>query len=783
LRINIHRPKLQPIITESPAKIFSLPFSKWTDGEIQCVMGFLEAVFIDNQQNKNIIEGLLGTTVRQAKPVKINFSRCFVMLWFLAAADAAFALGTAFTYQGQLNDNNQPANGNYDFIFQLASDPQGSNYVGSAVPADDITASNGWFTVTLDFGNSVFTGSNLWLQVSVCTNGSGNFKTLYPLQALTSVPYAVMANTASNLLGSLPTTQLSGQLPASQLSGKIQMAQLPNEILTNNTSGTTLSSGNVSLSNPTLISDYNINMNLVMSQVVGGPLQGVATDGTNYYVFDTGRILKYDHNFSLIAINSSPFAGVSANYSHIGDGSYYGGELYVPMEIYAGCGNATNASIGIFNSSDLSRSSITVISNYQSEISAMTIAPNLGANGIIFTGNYCDGSIHQYDLSTLASLGTMNYTGGDAFYALQGISYYNGILYVMCDSGKNGLLYAVDTASGQEKFINPFVISGQAEWEGIETSQNQLIASEAGTSELLFYSFSTNSIVDKFGDLSASPSALPNNLQNGLQLWWDFHEGAGAYTVGLSTNAFVGNLVNILWTNGVYSGNGIYLNGTNSEVDGGAAICSGNSNLTISIWFKSTNSQAAGTILVARHAGGTNGEYFLNFSNGGGTSLGFTTINANTSRANIVATVPYMLDGNWHNVVGSYDGTTMQLYLDGQLYGAAAQSGSLQKVPLLLKVGAYNSGSNFTGFEDELMIWSRGLNAAEIQKLYNFWSGRPFFQSLVSGGNYFPSNTWSMSVITNSMANFSFWIGNSNGQALISLYLSNGVPYIKQLAP
>jgi hypothetical protein len=33
------------------------------------------------------------------------------------------------------------------------------------------------------------------------------------------VPYAIMANSASNLLGTLPSTQVSGTIPASQLSG------------------------------------------------------------------------------------------------------------------------------------------------------------------------------------------------------------------------------------------------------------------------------------------------------------------------------------------------------------------------------------------------------------------------------------------------------------------------------------------------------------------------------------------------------------------------------------
>lgn len=52
-----------------------------------------------------------------------------------------------------------------------------------------------------------------------------------------------------------------------------------------------------------------------------------------------------------------------------------------------------------------------------------------------------------------------------------------------------------------------------------------------------------------------------------------------------------------------------------------------------------------------------------------------------------------------------------------------------------------------------------------------------------NSGEYYPSNTFNLSAITNTMGNFGFWTGNSNGQALISLFLSNGVVRIKQLAP
>src|SRR5207237_7029814 len=97
-----------------------------------------------------------------------------------------FAQGTAFTYQGRLSATGQPASGVYDLRFRLSSDSLGNNYVGSVLILNAQSISNGLFTVTLDFGPGLFTGTNLWLQVDVRTNGLGSYTSLVPPQLLTA---------------------------------------------------------------------------------------------------------------------------------------------------------------------------------------------------------------------------------------------------------------------------------------------------------------------------------------------------------------------------------------------------------------------------------------------------------------------------------------------------------------------------------------------------------------------------------------------------------------------
>jgi len=137
-----------------------------------------------------------------------------------------YAQGTSFTYQGRLNHSGTPANGtNYGMVFYLYDAPTGGNLLGNEGIAS-VTISNGLFTVPLNF-DKVFDGDPRWLEISVQTNG-GAFSTLSPRQPITPTPYAMFANTASNVSGTVSGAQISGAIP---LSG------LPVGVLTNGASG------------------------------------------------------------------------------------------------------------------------------------------------------------------------------------------------------------------------------------------------------------------------------------------------------------------------------------------------------------------------------------------------------------------------------------------------------------------------------------------------------------------------------------------------------------------
>jgi hypothetical protein len=101
-------------------------------------------------------------------------------------------LGTAFTYQGQLNLDGQPVDNTCNFQFSLYDDELGNVQIGATQTITGVGVSTGLFTVQLDFGASTFQGNARWLGVQVQCQGDAAYADL-GLQALTAAPYALHA--------------------------------------------------------------------------------------------------------------------------------------------------------------------------------------------------------------------------------------------------------------------------------------------------------------------------------------------------------------------------------------------------------------------------------------------------------------------------------------------------------------------------------------------------------------------------------------------------------------
>ncbi len=123
-----------------------------------------------------------------------------IILSLFLFAISASAQGSAFSFQGRLNDGANPANGGYDLQFSLLTAVTGGTQIGPTITRPNTTLINGVFSVTLDFGVGAFSNpNNIFIEIGVRPSGSPNaFTILGPRQQLTVVPYAVRAGSATN---------------------------------------------------------------------------------------------------------------------------------------------------------------------------------------------------------------------------------------------------------------------------------------------------------------------------------------------------------------------------------------------------------------------------------------------------------------------------------------------------------------------------------------------------------------------------------------------------------
>lgn len=114
-----------------------------------------------------------------------NLFQCLSIICLITLTGPALA-ATTITYQGQLEANDTPFDGEVNLTFSLFNAESGGSMVGSSITLNDVEVSRGLFQVKLDFGE-VFDSDPLWIQIAV------DETTVLPRQPITTVPVAQYA--------------------------------------------------------------------------------------------------------------------------------------------------------------------------------------------------------------------------------------------------------------------------------------------------------------------------------------------------------------------------------------------------------------------------------------------------------------------------------------------------------------------------------------------------------------------------------------------------------------
>ncbi len=149
------------------------------------------------------------------------------------------------------------------------------------------------------------------------------------------------------------------------------------------------------------------------------------------------------------------------------------------------------------------------------------------------------------------------------------------------------------------------------------------------------------------------------------------------------------------------------------------------SHFTLGAWFSTNNTFSKSGFLINKgglgvDTPGKNMNYGIWMNKKGNIISGFE----NKSGVDyVVASNKTYNDGEWHNVIVTYDGDTLRLFMDGmptaynRTGGASPDVSGIQ--PIRIGSNSLNLSNYFTGLIDEIRIWNRTLEYSEILKGYN----------------------------------------------------------------
>jgi hypothetical protein len=165
-------------------------------------------------------------------------------------------------------------------------------------------------------------------------------------------------------------------------------------------------------------------------------------------------------------------------------------------------------------------------------------------------------------------------------------------------------------------------------------------------------------------------------------------------------------------------------NSTNTFVNVGALSNFITNNVTVSLWanFDTLPSSYDGNLLIS--AQGTSWDQGLGFVNTNPSgNIRFFIENWDNSPAGtggFVDNTTTITTNQWYHFCGTWDGSTVKYYINGDLQGSASYTGSITTTHNLLIGTAYNPANGIDGKISNTAIFNSALTATQVSSLFNF---------------------------------------------------------------
>lgn len=171
-------------------------------------------------------------------------------------------------------------------------------------------------------------------------------------------------------------------------------------------------------------------------------------------------------------------------------------------------------------------------------------------------------------------------------------------------------------------------------------------------------------------------------------------------------------------------GPALAFNGSTDYVDCGNAVPSGTSAFTISAWVQSTRASTnAGAYWYIANRGSifTAGFGIEFYDRSAAGTQGFEVWSRGESYAGIRAPLLYRPLSEWNHVVGTYERTTLRLYINGVLGNSGAgTAASSTALPFRIANDTRDDGTGYSwqGRIGPVAVWNRAVSLNEVQRLY-----------------------------------------------------------------
>ncbi len=213
-------------------------------------------------------------------------------------------------------------------------------------------------------------------------------------------------------------------------------------------------------------------------------------------------------------------------------------------------------------------------------------------------------------------------------------------------------------------------------------------------------------------------------MTKGLVAWWKLGEANGSTTEDASGHHLVGRVEGQPhWTAGGPGNNeALEFDGTKTFINcGNSTKFDFPDGMTVSAWIKVRQFDKPWQAIVTKG----DDTWQIERANEGGQVM-FTVVGLKLSprggagRARVESQRD-VNDGQWHHVVGLYDGRQMALYLDGKLEASVGATGVPAQNDEPVMIGANSSwrGRLFNGWMNDVRLYDCALSAEEILSLYH----------------------------------------------------------------